>query len=298
MSEIPWYRFRVGSPGTNKYDCQRLTKVSHVAHLEPAHRIVVEGKVRAGLVFDESKLNKERILVTWLSPNEWKEGYRYGSIRFVFDWLTLYKEHRAYWVESITLPKGGEACRILLTKNDYSNKPDLLIPYDPKVGNGPWWFDETSGAHYWNGKYGLEFMVEHDIETSELRELNYVWHHPEQCSIDFRNCPERGLSGHQAGGRFLAQLAASKSTFPPSVSYKDSIGYASVAIGSINTGKFEGDLSPEHPGSPAIARALLNAYSNPMLHNDIPYLARLFRDRHALRECCLSLIRATMKSNK
>jgi hypothetical protein len=300
-SKKPWQRFRVGSRGTkggtSPRDCQRLTKVSHIAHLEQAHRIIVEGKVRSGLVFDESKLNKKRILVTWLSPNIWRQGYRYGSIRFVFDWPTLYKGHRAYWVESIAY--GVEACRILVTRNDHS-KSDLLIPYDPTEGDGPWWLDEESGTHYWNGKYCLEFMIEHDIETSELRELNFVWHHPQQCSIDSKNCPERGLGGDAAGGRFLAQLAASKSTFPPSAFNKSLLDYASVAFGFIDSkrhllGEFEGDFSPGSPGWPAIARALLNAYANPMLHDDIPYLARLFRDRDALKKCCLSLIRAAMK---
>ena len=303
-SKTPWHRFRVGSPDTSQYDCQPLTKVSHVAHLESAHRIILDGKVRAGLVFDESKLKTERILVVWLSPNEWDQGFRYGSIRFAFDWSTLSGGHRAYWVESISHPPKGS--RILLTRNDYSNKPDLLIPYDPTAGDGPWWFDEASGKHYWNAKHYLEFMVEHDIEMSELQGLDYVEHHKHRCSIDPRNCPERGLQPWHAAGRFLARLAASKTTFPPSILDRGEYtwkGYAGVAIGAIESiakvqanGVIGGDLTPENPGSAAIARALLNAYANAKLHDEIPYLVGLFRNRIALRESCLSLIRAVVQS--
>jgi hypothetical protein len=301
---MPWHQFRIGRLGTKQDDRWPLTKVSHIAHLESAHRIILDGKIRSGLVFDKSKLNKERILVAWLSPNFWNEGFRYGSIGFVFDWPTLWKGHRAYWVESIAY--GVEACRILLTRNDYSNKRDLLIQYDPTAGDGPWWFDEASGEHYWNAQYCLEFMVEHDIEMSDLQGLEYVEHHKHQCSIDSRNCPERGLQPWHAAGRFLAQLAASKATFPPSILDRGDYtwkGYASVAIGAIESiakvqahGIIGGDLTPKNPGSAAIARALLNAYANPKLHDEIPYLVGLFRNSKALKESCISLIRAVVRS--
>jgi hypothetical protein len=301
---MPWHQFHVGSPDTSQYDCQPLTKVYHTAHLESAHRIIIDGKIRSGLVFDESKLKTERILVAWLSPNEWIQGSRYGSISFVFDWPTLSEGHRAYWIESIHhRPKGS---RILLTMNDHSNKPDLFIPYDPKAGGGPWWFDVASGTHYWNAEHYLEFMVEHDIDMSDLKGLEYVEHHKRQCKISPRNCPERGLQPWDAAGRFLARLAASKATFPPSILDRGGNsweGYAKVAFGRIESiakvqahGVIGGDLTPENPGSAAIARALLNAYANPKLRDEIPYLVGLFRNRKALRESCRSLIRAVVRS--
>jgi hypothetical protein len=296
---MPWHEFRVGSKDSGQKDCRPLTKVYHIAHLESAHRIILDGKVRSGLVFDESKLNKERILVAWLSPNFWKDGFRYGSIRFVFDWPTLSKGHSAYWVESVPYsPKGG---RILLTRNDYSNKPDLLTPYDPKARGGPWWFDEASGTHYWNAKNCLEFMVERDIEMSELQDLDFVTHHAQQCRVD---CPERGMSEMRAAGLFLARLAASQSTLPPSILGRvDWDGYANMVISQIlgeaeKLGEIKGDLTPEDPGSPAIARALLGAYANSGLRGDIPYIARFFRNGDAARDSCLSLIRAVVRWSK
>jgi hypothetical protein len=75
--------------------------------------IVESGLIRKGLVFDESKLNKERILVTWFSPNYWGPGYRYGNVRFDVDFESMVSGKHYYWVESIAY--GIAACRILVT---------------------------------------------------------------------------------------------------------------------------------------------------------------------------------------
>lgn len=141
---VPWYQFRVGSPAEKENSRLPLSEIYHVAHLESAHRIVVDGTIRSGLIFDKSKLNKERIQVAWLSPNHWHHGYRYGSVSFIFDWKTLVAGRRAYWVESIAY--GVEACRILLTKKTYDEHHALTL-YEPTIGNGPWWFDKKSRTH-------------------------------------------------------------------------------------------------------------------------------------------------------
>ena len=67
----PWIEFSVGTPSkyralTNS-DCVPFTKVSHVAHIDTAINILKVGSLSAGLIFDESKLNTQRILVNWLS---------------------------------------------------------------------------------------------------------------------------------------------------------------------------------------------------------------------------------------
>ena len=47
MSENPpWCKFRVDPKGDSPNDCAELAEVSHVAHLEAAHRIVVDGRIR------------------------------------------------------------------------------------------------------------------------------------------------------------------------------------------------------------------------------------------------------------
>lgn len=99
----PWKEFSVGAPSkyralTNS-DCVTFTEVSHVAHIDTAINILKARYLSAGLVFDESKLNKKRILVNWLSPNHWAPGYRYGNIKFDFLFKELIQEKKYYWVE-------------------------------------------------------------------------------------------------------------------------------------------------------------------------------------------------------
>jgi hypothetical protein len=138
-SKPEWERFKVGALSTRRnwveVSCQSLDEVSHVSHIKNALNIVAEGKLKSGLIFDESKLNEERILVNWVSPNDWEGGggFRYGHIRFTFNWRELIDGMNYFWVESIAY--GISACRILVTEKDYSM--DLHV-YDPTLRNGPW----------------------------------------------------------------------------------------------------------------------------------------------------------------
>ena len=54
---------------------------------------------QGGVSIVESRLNTERILVTWLSPNDWTNagGFRYGNIAFELDWPDLVDGMRFYW---------------------------------------------------------------------------------------------------------------------------------------------------------------------------------------------------------
>ena len=44
-----------------------LKTLYHVVHIPVARRILEDGRLRAGLIYDESKLRRSRISVTWLS---------------------------------------------------------------------------------------------------------------------------------------------------------------------------------------------------------------------------------------
>lgn len=305
----PWQKYKVGSPSTRpnwvESDCRELTEIYHVAHLEAAHRIIVDGKIRSGLVYDKSILNEERILVSWLSPNHWNDGSRYGPVRFTFDWKKLIEGHRAYWVESI--PYKVHACRILLTTNDYSSH-HRLIPYDPAAGDGPWWFDESTGTHYWNGDHCLEIMVERDIELADLSDLDCVKHHPTFCKINPQTCPERGLSSGFASARFLARLAGEGLELPASlrsgpeeldrVRYlpQDAMPYIEAQIVATPV-VFKGVLTSESPDAAPVGRALLNAYAHPRLHSEIPVLASLFRTKEDALACCFALLGSVVGSS-
>jgi hypothetical protein len=152
-----WSKFSVGSPSkrqnwTNQ-SCVPFDSVFHVTHIKNSLTILHDRKIKAGLIFDKSILNLERILVSWLSPNVWGDGYRYGNIRIKFDFNKIIEDKKFYWVESIAY--GVPACRILLTDQEHNN----LSPYDPSFNDGPWWFDSSSEIHYYNNNYCIEFLV-------------------------------------------------------------------------------------------------------------------------------------------
>lgn len=267
-----WSRYTVGAPSTRtnwtERTCQPLRWVYHVAHLETARRIVSDGAIRAGLVFDQSRLNRERNRVVWLSPNTWYRGSRYGNVAFAYSWPRVLQDYRAYWVEVMT-EYNPHAPRILLTRTDYSGK---LEPYDPTgpSGRGPWWYDSDSGMHYWNGAYTLEFMLEDDLPLSSASKITFGDHHPTFCSVDPTSCPELGLSEHDASARFIALLVA-QNLVPPSGLLTQMEDGRAVATSDLRgavqwlwptlrdaSAKHAAVPAPES-ARPALARALLQA---------------------------------------
>lgn len=290
----PWSRFRVGSPSTRSNwtepDCQPLTSVAHVAHVPSALRIVEDGRLRADLVFDKSKLNTERIRVVWLSPNDWTNagGFRYGNVRFHFDWPMLVANRRVYWVESIAY--GVEACRILLTDTDYSASLDV---YDPTTGEGPWW-RSPSGQHYWNGDHCLEIMLEGDLDLADATEVDFVKHHPKRCSIDYRSCHYLGMRADAGGAEFIAAMTSRKPSLKlpglvrdkgagprPSWSLEGAVDVILERCGQATAGV--GSVVRTDPGARALARAVLATLGNPGVAADLDQLAAHFESAEALR---------------
>jgi hypothetical protein len=207
MPPKPWEKYKVGTKSERanwvNASCQELDVVYHVAHLETAERILKDNCCRAGLIYDKSKLKSERILVNWLSPNTWANGSRYGNVAFQMDFKKLIENRDFYWVESI--PYSPDACRILITENDHDHH---LLKYDPRVGTGPWYYDEEEDTHYWNGTYTLEFMLEDDMSLSDFSAICFFDHHPNFCNISPETCAEKNLQGSIAGERFVAGIMA------------------------------------------------------------------------------------------
>ncbi len=99
MAEWSEYDFSAG-PGV--WDSPILDRVFHIAHVRHALQILEEGQILARPVYDESRLNKSRTHVVWLSPREWKEnGSIYGNVRFHFDWHRIIGDRNIYRVEAI-----------------------------------------------------------------------------------------------------------------------------------------------------------------------------------------------------
>ena len=284
-----WSDFAVGDPADKGFnaDCRVLSKVTHTAHVRQALEILNRREIRPYLVFDESILNDQRILVSWLSPNEWTPGYRYGNVSFGFNFEELIKGKRAYWVEAIAY--NTQACRILITDNEHGN----LESYDPTTKDGPWWYDVQSKKHYFNGNFCLEFMFEAKINLDNLRSLKFVKHHETYCSVyraSPKDCLEIGLDADRGGARFLAGAIAHESdlTFVREHLVQDSgapsnhleAAFNALASAAIRTVKFDGRFGPKGLGI-TLAKAIAAFYSRGNI-KEARELAALFASDEAL----------------
>jgi hypothetical protein len=203
MSE--WTTYRIGIPkrGTSSSDDGHLLEtVYHVVHLPIARRILEDGHLRCGLIYDESRLRKSRICVTWLSANTWAAGSIYGDVQFAFPWRKQIRKRRCYWVEAMT-GYSPHAYRILLTGRDLSESKHVR-EYDPASDKGP--LREHKGKWYWNGRYTSEFMVESDIGLEDCTGFDFIRHHSSICRPNGAGCPDFDITAEKVGGQVIAFL--------------------------------------------------------------------------------------------
>lgn len=296
-----WQQFRVAArPAEGRFDyaCRPLDEVAHVTHLRGAMSIADEGVLRAGLVFDESRLNNLRILVAWLSPNDWtdNQGFRYGNNRFTFRWSEIIQGRTPYWVEPMAY--GRKAARILLSAHDRSN---LLEPYRPEARDGPWWNPQGTDEHWWNGNYTLEIMLEDDVQLSDAIRFDFVDHHPTYCSNDWHTCGERGHRSQRGGASFIAAAVGRGVALGdlPCVQVQGDQRVPSRALiaaarsciaGVVNQVRdFRGSLDGRGASSRAFARALLNARASAR-DDEAALIGRRFSDRAALERALRRVI--------
>jgi hypothetical protein len=200
-----WTRYRIKVPEHNvpsTRDGQQLKNVYHVVHLSEARRILEDGNLRAGLIYDESKLQRSRICVTWLSANTWAMGSIYGNVQFTFPWAKQIRSRRLYWVEAMTGYR-PHAYRILLTDRDLSESKHVR-EYDPSSSKGP--LRERDGKWYWNNEFTSEFMVEGDIELDECTGFDFINHHSTICCSNGASCKDFNAATRVVGGRVMAFL--------------------------------------------------------------------------------------------
>lgn len=272
-----WTRFKVGRPSQSKDgfnpDCVPFDRVYHYTHLESAYTALREGNLRSGLVYDNSRLNTERIWVTWLSPNDWENagGFRYGNVGFGFNMRTLVKGKRIYWVESV--PYEIPALRILVTSSDHESELEI---YDPTKGDGPWWYDKSHKIHYRNGHYCLEVMLESDLSLEDCSGVTIGSHSNQWCCVNRNNprsCADFGLRRNKGGAYFLSRvvgtgletdvlrftrLNASGNRVPAD---ELEFAYSTLSNGIMNHVDFGGDLESTDPQATSVAQAILTAYS-------------------------------------
>lgn len=208
VDQTDWTRHRVGALGGNprwiEPNCCPLTSIFHVTHIHNSYRILEDRKISKQLIYDKSRLNRSRITVVWLSPNNWDGagGSRYGNVQFQLDWNKVIENKKYFWI-GVMDDYDPPACRILITNNDYSSK---LKEYDPTLGDGPWWSIPSTGQHFWNGKICLEIMFEEDVMFENIQNISFVKHHPQRCCIDPTACPDRGLTSDDAASVFLQDI--------------------------------------------------------------------------------------------
>jgi hypothetical protein len=200
----PWNEYALKLPKKGDLGSGRsLASVMHVTHTASALRILEDGRVVRGLIQDESALNAFRTTVTWLSPNHWHYGSRYGNVEFSFDFAKLVTGRAIYWVERIQKYR-PHACRLLISDGDVSKLP--VIHYDPNKAKGPLRF--IDGAWWWNGDITLELMLDADLMLADCIKLDFINHHPSMCAVDWNSCQEKGQAGDRPAARIVAGILA------------------------------------------------------------------------------------------
>jgi hypothetical protein len=202
MPEWDPYEVRFPKAGERTGNAAVLETAHHVVHVPEARRILENGELRSGLVYDESRLNKSRLSVNWLSANTWAYGSIYGNVQFSFPWSMLIEGRRFYWVEAMKAYR-PHAYRILIIDRDLDHSR-LLTRYDPHIDKGP--LRERDGVWYWNDNYTSEFMVESDLDLVTCMSLDFISHNEKLCRPYGSKCPDRDAMAQRIGARVLSFL--------------------------------------------------------------------------------------------
>lgn len=206
-----WELYAVANPGQRMrapVECTSMPWIYHFTHLDQAYSSLREGKLCSRLVHDKSRLNKRRISVCWLSPNDWtgKGGFRYGNVGFRFDINTIVKNRICYWIEAAEYEI--RAPRILLSMKDYDG---TFERYDPSRDDGPWKYYPDNNSHFFNGTICLELLIEDDIDLSICDGVEIKDHSSQYCSIHRTNpqdCAELSMPRTLAGSLFLSRVVS------------------------------------------------------------------------------------------
>jgi hypothetical protein len=200
------YACRIPASGDSRFDrraCSTLSQVYHVAHVADACRIIEDGRIKAGLIGDDSRLRRTRTSVCWLSANYWTPGSIYGAIQFTFRWEDIIRDREFYWVEVMDYP--NPAYRFLITDRDLSGA-SLLRPYDPATARGR--LRLRNGVWYWNGEYTSEFMLDTDLPLRRCVEISAIPHRGDRCRLYPSNCSDADRSTWSNGAQTLAYIIA------------------------------------------------------------------------------------------
>lgn len=197
-----WDLYTIDHPTSGGFNGNEaeLDDVYHIVHPQAASYILDEGRIRTGVVYDESRLNKSRTTVIWLSANLWSAGSIYGTVRFRFPWKKLIDGCQFYWVEAMAY--SPPAYRILVTKNDYSHLG--LTPYDPATHRGP--LRSIGDSWYRNRNCTAEFMIDRDLELKECTSFHPEKHRENGCRIYKHGCRHLKTSQQETAGWMVSRI--------------------------------------------------------------------------------------------
>jgi hypothetical protein len=202
------YACRIPRPGERAFDrrvCSTLTEVQHVAHVADACRIIEDGRIKAGLIGDDSRLRRSRTSVCWLSANYWSPGSIYGTVEFTFCWEDIIRDRHVYWVEVMDYP--NPAYRFLITDRDLSDS-GLVQPYDPQTARGP--LRLRDGIWCWNGEYTSEFLLDADLPLRCCIEIETIMHRRGRCRLHPSSCTEADRTTWSTGAQTRAPIRAAE----------------------------------------------------------------------------------------
>ena len=203
MSRQPEWSSYACTGSVGDVSCSQFDTVHHIAHVPQAQRIIQDGQIAAGLVYDKSRLNASRLAVSWLSANHWAHGSIYGNVEFGFHWPEVVASRHVYWVEAIT-DYNPAAYRFLLSTRRL-NASKLVQPYDPANDNGPLRY--VDGKWFANLSFTSEFLVEDDLPMHACRRIDFVQHHPSVCK-DYGSQCEYKIWPFEARFLVLANVVA------------------------------------------------------------------------------------------
>jgi hypothetical protein len=182
-----------------------LDDVGHVAHVVDARRIIEGGRLKAQVVYDESRLNRTRTHVCWVSANHWNAGSIYETVEFTIKWAGLVGGRQVFCVEAMTDYR-PHACRFLLTDRG-AGALKHVTRYDPKKADG---LPRQKGkAWFWNGQFTAEFMIDADLSLDLCHRLNFIDHNPRMCRLFGSACKERNQSWADSAAYILGYLIGS-----------------------------------------------------------------------------------------
>lgn len=283
-----WDAFTVcDKPGDKS--CLRLERTGHATHVESTLEVFRDGRIRPKLVLDGSRLDTARVEVVFTSPYNWAEpwGCMFGTVLFEFNWKKITKGKNLYWLGAQKYTSLRP--RILITDEE---RPEFK-PYLPGKRNGPWWRSKKTGNDYWNGYYGIEFLVEGEIRLHEIAQMKFIKGHPKKCLVG--TCPDSGHDQLVAAARLLAGachrglLAASRKLWVMNVNQpREALRYAWEQLRTLIVGtkqKWGGPIKSDADNAKAQAWACMGAF----FHRETDHRRQLLRQfvgpNNAIKAC-------------